>query len=82
MQFRHRWPKPNLTPPLLALRTAHRTRKGRILKQGSIVEAPIIQAPSSTQNQERQRDPERISTKKGHTGPFGLKAHGGTDTQG
>ena len=35
-QFRPRWPKPNLTPPLLALRTAHRTRKGRILKQGSI----------------------------------------------
>ena len=75
-------PYRDVTQPLFALRTAHRTQKGLILKQGSIVDAPIIHAPSSTQNQERQRDPERISTKKGHTGPFGLKAHGGTDTQG
>ncbi len=47
---------------------------------GPHCEATIIQAPSSTQNQERQQDPERTSTKKGNTWPFGLKAHVGTDT--
>ena len=81
-QFRHRWQKHNLTQQLFALSTAHLTRKGRILKPGSIVEATIIHAPSSTQNKERQRDPEMTSTKKGHTGPFGLKAPVCTDTQG
>ena len=81
-KFRHRLQKYNRTQQLFALSTAHLTRKGLILEKGSIVDATIIHAPSSTKNKERKRDPEMTSTKKGNTWHFGMKAHVGTDTQG
>jgi IS5 family transposase len=49
--------------------------KGLICKQGSIVDATIINAPSSTKNKEKQRDPEMHSTGKGGQYYFGMKAH-------
>ena len=79
-KFRHRLQKHDLTQQLFALSTAHLTRRGLILKKGSIVDATIIHAPSSTKNKERKRDPEMTSTKKGNTWHFGMKAHVGTDT--
>lgn len=50
-----------------------------IVKKGTIVDATIITAPSSTKNKEKQRDPEAHSTKKGNTYYFGYKAHIGVD---
>jgi IS5 family transposase len=50
-------------------------RKGLLLKRGSIVDATIIAAPSSTKNAEGERDPEMHQTKKGNQWHFGMKAH-------
>jgi len=53
---------------------AHLTRKGLLLKRGSIVDATIIAAPSSTKNSTGERDPEMHQTKKGNQWHFGMKA--------
>jgi IS5 family transposase len=50
-------------------------RKGLLLKRGSIVDATIVAAPSSTENAEGERDPEMHQTKKGNQWFFGMKAH-------
>lgn len=52
---------------------------GVIFKEGTIVDATIIDAPSSTQNKDKKRDPEMSSTKKNNTYRFGFKAHIGVD---
>ena len=49
------------------------------LSQGTIVDATIIHAPSSTKNQKKQRDPDMHQTRKGNQWYFGMKAHIGTD---
>ena len=49
------------------------------MRGGSIVDATIIQAPSSTKNEKGERDPEMHSTKKGNDWHFGLKCHIGVD---
>ena len=53
-----------------------------IVNEGTIVDATIIHAPSSTKNKDRKRDPEMASTKKGNTWYFGMKAHVGADVKG
>ena len=54
-----------------------------IMKEGTITDATIVSAPSSTKNKDKKRDPEMSSTKKGNTWHFGMKAHIGVDnTQG
>ena len=58
---------------------AHLARKGQSLKAGTIVDATIIAAPSSTKNQDGERDPEMHQTKKGNQWHFGMKAHIGVD---
>ena len=50
-------------------------RKGLILRKGSIVDSTLIEAPSSTKNREKQRDPDAHQTKKGNQWHFGYKAH-------
>lgn len=55
------------------------TEQGLMLRQGTIVDATIISAPSSTKNSTRSRDPEMRSTKKGNNWHFGMKAHIGVD---
>ena len=55
------------------------TKKGLILKRGTIVDSTLISAPSSTKNKEKKRDPEAHSTKKGNQWYFGFKAHIGVD---
>ena len=52
---------------------------GHIMKGGTIVDATIIDAPSSTKNVEKKRDPEMHSTKKGNQWRFGMKCHVGVD---
>lgn len=54
-------------------------KSGHMMKGGSIVDATIIDAPSSTKNAEKKRDPEMHSTKKGNQWRFGMKCHIGVD---
>lgn len=53
-----------------------------LLRSGTLVDATIISAPSSTKNEDRRRDPEMTSTKKGDTWYFGMKVHIGADRRG
>lgn len=57
------------------------TERGLILKKGTIVDSTFIEAPSSTKNQKKERDPEAHSSKKGNTWHFGYKAHIGVDRE-
>lgn len=50
-----------------------------LMKNGTIVDATIIEAPSSTKNEEKKRDPDMSSTKKNNEWHFGMKAHIGVD---
>ena len=54
-------------------------KRGLLLKKGTIVDSTFIEAPSSTKNKEKKRDPEAHSTKKGNTWHFGYKMHIGVD---
>ena len=64
-----------LAPEILARVNGYLSRKGLLLKRGTIVDATIISAPSSTKNAEGERDPEMHQTKKGNQWHFGMKAH-------
>jgi transposase, IS5 family len=55
--------------------------KGLSMKRGMVVDATLIAAPSSTKNQDKQRDPEMTQTKKGNQWLFGMKAHIGVDAE-
>ena len=54
-------------------------QKGLLLKKGTIVDSTIIATPSSTKNQDKQRDPDAHQVKKGNEWHFGYKAHVGVD---
>lgn len=75
LNFRHLLEEYDLAEDILKQVNAHLTRKGLMLKRGSIVDATIIAAPSSTKNAEGKRDPEMHQTKKGEQWHFGMKAH-------
>lgn len=57
------------------------TDRELILKKGTIVDSTFIEAPSSTKNQKKERDPEAHSSKKSNTWHFGYKAHIGVDRE-
>jgi len=80
LNFRRLLENNDLAPEILGRVNAYLTRKGLMLKRGSIVDATIIAAPSSTKNAEGERDPEMRQTKKGNQWHFGMKAHIGVDT--
>lgn len=82
LRFRHLLEKHQLTEAIFQEIGALLQEKGLLLKQGTIVDATIISAPSSTKNKERSRDPEMKQTRKGNTWYFGMKVHAGTDRQG
>ena len=52
-----------------------------MLKEGTNVDASIIEAPASTKNRKRERDPETKQTRKGNQWHFGMKLHVGVDDQ-
>ena len=79
LNFRHLLEEYDLAPEILRRVNAHLSRKGLMLKRGSIVDATIIAAPSSTKNATGERDPEMHQTKKGNQWHFGMKAHIGVD---
>jgi IS5 family transposase len=79
LNFRHMLEEYDLAEDILKQVNAHLMRKGLLLRRGSIVDATIIAAPSSTKNAEGKRDPEMHQTKKGEQWHFGMKAHIGVD---
>lgn len=81
LNFRHLLEANDLAPEILRRVNAYLSRKGLMLKRGSIVDATIIAAPSSTKNASGTRDPEMHQTKKGKQWYFGMKAHIGVDSE-
>ncbi|TRO41701.1 IS5 family transposase [Pseudomonas sp. ALS1131] len=81
MNFRHLLEKHGLASGILAVINDHLGDRGLSLRQGTIVDATIIHAPSSTKNQDGKRDPEMHQTKKGNQYYFGMKAHIGADAE-
>src|SRR5262252_2864428 len=79
LNFRHLLEQYELAEDMFEQVNAHLARKGLLLKRGSIVNATIIAAPSSTKNAEGERDPEMHQAKKGEQWYFGMKAHIGVD---
>ena len=81
LNLRHLLEANDLAEDILRAINALLARKGLLLKQGSIVDATIIAAPSSTKNAQGARDPEMHQTRKGNQWFFGMKAHIGVDAQ-
>ena len=79
LRFRHLLEANNLSVQLLATINATLIAKGLMLKTGTVVDATLIAAPSSTKNSRGERDPEMHQTKKGNQWHFGMKAHIGVD---
>lgn len=79
LDFRHFLEKHGLQATFFDI--VKRILEGRhlLMKQGTIVDATIVEAPSSTKNEEQKRDPEMSSTKKNGEWHFGMKAHIGVD---
>ena len=80
-KFRHLLEAHNLGAELFRLINVYLAENGLNVRTGTIVDATLIDAPSSTKNQEGQRDPEMHQTKKGNQWYFGMKAHVGVDSQ-
>lgn len=80
-KFRHRLESHALGKKILATVNAHLASQGFKVSTGTIVDATIISAPSSTKNRSGERDPEMHQTKKGNEWHFGMKAHIGVDSR-
>src|SRR5438105_9677322 len=81
LQFRHLLERHELGEAMLATVNCYLERQGIRITTGTIVDATIIHAPSSTKNQSGERDPEMHQTRKGKQWYFGLKAHIGVDSK-
>ena len=79
LNFRRLLETHDLAAQMFAAVNAHLHARGLTLQKGTIVDATIIHAPSSTKNREGKRDPEMHQTKKGNQWYFGMKAHIGVD---
>ena len=79
LNFRHLLEKQKLGQGLLDEINAHLESQGLKLREGTIVDATIALAPSSTKYRAGERDPEMHQTKKGNQWHFGMKAHIGVD---
>src|ERR1035438_9046228 len=80
-RFRHLLEKHSLGDEMLDAVNHHLAAKGIQIATGTIVDATIIHAPSSTKNKSGERDPEMHQTRKGKQWYFGLKAHIGVDSK-
>ncbi len=80
-RFRHVIERHDLGSRLFEEVHRHLEAKGLKLSKGTIVDATIIAAPSSTKNAEKARDPDMHQTKKGNQWYFGMKAHVGIDSR-
>jgi IS5 family transposase len=81
LRFRHRLERHGLAERMLAEVNGLLTERGLLLRQGTLVDATLIAAPSSTKNRTGERDPDMHQTKKGNNWYFGMKAHIGVDAE-
>ena len=81
LNFRHLLERHGLGRGLFEEINAHLAERGYRVRAGTIVDASIIAAPSSTKNREGARDPEMHQTRKGNEWHFGMKAHIGVDAE-
>jgi len=79
LRFRHLLEQHGLAQKMLEAVNELLRDKGLMLKAGTMVDATLIAAPSSTKNESGERDPEMHQTKKGNQWYFGMKAHIGAD---
>ncbi len=80
-KFRHLLETHNLGDRLFQLINEYLEENGLTVSTGTIVDATIIDAPTSTKNKDKKRDPEMHQTKKGNQWYFGMKGHIGVDSQ-
>ena len=81
LNFRHLMERYNLGDELFRLVNVYLEENGMKVSRGTIVDATIINAPSSTKNKDKERDPEMHQTRKGNQWYFGMKAHIGVDSK-
>ena len=81
LRFRHLLEKHKLAAQMLVVINDMLRDKGLMLRAGTVVDATLIAAPSSTKNASGTRDPEMHQTKKGNQWYFGMKAHIGADAE-
>jgi transposase, IS5 family len=81
LRFRHLLEKHKLAEQMLLTVNELLRSKGLLLKAGTVVDATLIAAPSSTKNASGERDPEMRQSKKGNQWYFGMKAHIGVDAE-
>jgi IS5 family transposase len=79
LKFRRLLEENNLSERIFTAINTVLAAKGLLLKEGTVVDATIIEAPSSTKNKDGTRDSEMHQTKKGNQWYFGMKAHIGVD---
>jgi len=80
-KFRHLLEAHELGKQLFARIGTYLATQGLTVSRGTIVDATIINAPSSTKNRAKERDPEMHQTKKGNQWYFGMKVHIGVDSR-
>jgi transposase, IS5 family len=81
LRFRHLLERHKLAEQMLGTVNALLIERGLLLKAGTVVDATLIAAPSSTKNASGTRDPEMHQTKKGNNWHFGMKVHIGADAE-
>ena len=81
LRFRHRLEKHKLAEQILTVVNDLLSQRGLLLKTGTVVDATLIPAPTSTKNKDKARDPDMHSSKKGNQWHFGMKAHIGADAE-
>jgi IS5 family transposase len=81
LKFRRLLERHDLTAQLFAEVQALLEERQLLMREGTIIDATIISAPSSTKNAARERDPEMHQTRKGNEWYFGMKAHIGVDAE-
>jgi IS5 family transposase len=79
LQFRHLLEQHGLTEAIFETVNSHLRERGLLLNKGTLTDATILAAPSSTKNKQKARDPEMHQTRKGKQWYFGMKAHVGAD---
>ena len=81
LRFRHVLEKHKLAAQILQTVNDLLSAKGMLLKSGTVVDATLIAAPSSTKNKSGERDPEMKQSRKGQQWYFGMKCHIGVDVE-
>ena len=82
LRFRHILEEHGLSAQILAAVNDHLGERGLILKEGTIMDATLIEAPRSTKNTQHKRDPEMSSTRKNNQYYYGAKGHIGVQANG